>query len=54
MIQTWIVERLNEELTVEILAEKALMSPRNFARVFLRKPASHRQNILKWFCIGIK
>ena len=36
-IQDWIIEHLNEDLTVEILAEKALMSPRNFARVFLRE-----------------
>jgi transcriptional regulator GlxA family with amidase domain len=36
-IQEWIIEHLNEELTVEMLAEKASMSPRNFARVFLRE-----------------
>lgn len=36
-IQDWIIDHLHEELTVEILAEKALMSPRNFARVFLRE-----------------
>ena len=36
-IQEWIIDHLNEELTVEILAEKASMSPRNFARVFLRE-----------------
>ena len=36
-IQDWIIDHLDEELTVEILAEKALMSPRNFARVFLRE-----------------
>jgi transcriptional regulator GlxA family with amidase domain len=36
-IQDWIIEHLEEELTVEVLAEKALMSPRNFARVFLRE-----------------
>ncbi len=36
-IQDWILDHLDEELTVEMLAEKALMSPRNFARVFLRE-----------------
>jgi transcriptional regulator GlxA family with amidase domain len=36
-IQDWIVDHLDDELTVELLAEKALMSPRNFARVFLRE-----------------
>lgn len=36
-IQDWIIEHLDEELTVEILAEKSSMSPRNFARVFLRE-----------------
>jgi transcriptional regulator GlxA family with amidase domain len=36
-IQDWIIEHLDDELTVELLAEKALMSPRNFARVFLRE-----------------
>ena len=36
-MQEWIIEHLNEELNVEILAEKAAMSPRNFARVFLRE-----------------
>lgn len=36
-IQDWIIEHLDEGLTVEILAEKASMSPRNFARVFLRE-----------------
>ena len=33
----WIPEHLDEKLTVEILAEQALMSPRNFARVFFRE-----------------
>lgn len=33
----WILEHLDKELTVEILAEKASMSPRNFARVFVRE-----------------
>ena len=36
-IQDWIMDHLDEELTIEILAEKASMSPRNFARVFLRE-----------------
>ena len=37
VIQEWIIGHLDEELTVDVLAEKALMSPRNFARVFLRE-----------------
>ena len=36
-LQNWILEHLDEELTVEILADKASMSPRNFARVFVRE-----------------
>ena len=37
MIQNWIIDHLDEELTVEMLAEKASMSQRNFARVFLKE-----------------
>jgi transcriptional regulator GlxA family with amidase domain len=33
----WIMENLKEEITVEELAEKVLMSPRNFARVFVKE-----------------
>jgi len=36
-VQDWMIEHLNDNLTVEMLAEKASMSPRNFARVFLRE-----------------
>ncbi len=36
-IQDWIIDHLNENLTVELLAEHSMMSPRNFARVFLRE-----------------
>ena len=36
-VQDWMLEHLNDDLTVETLAEKASMSPRNFARVFLRE-----------------
>lgn len=36
-IQLWIHENLNENLTIETLAEKVSMSPRNFARVFARE-----------------
>jgi Transcriptional regulator containing an amidase domain and an AraC-type DNA-binding HTH domain len=36
-IQDWIIDHLNENLTVELLAERSMMSPRNFARVFLRE-----------------
>ena len=37
LIQDWILNNLDKVLTVEVLAQKALMSPRNFARVFLRE-----------------
>lgn len=33
----WILEHLREDITVEDLAEYAAMSPRNFARVFVRE-----------------
>lgn len=33
----WISKHLNEAITVEYLADKASMSPRNFARVFARE-----------------
>jgi len=36
-IQHWILENPGEEITVEALAERALMSPRNFARVFVKE-----------------
>jgi transcriptional regulator GlxA family with amidase domain len=35
-LQKWILENLVGDLSVERLAEKARMSPRNFARVFVR------------------
>ncbi len=36
-LQTWIAEHLDQDLTVERLAERVHMSPRNFARVFQRQ-----------------
>lgn len=33
----WIMAHLQEDVTVEVLAEKVLMSPRNFARVFVKE-----------------
>ncbi len=36
-LQGWIVENLGHDLTVEALAERAHMSPRNFARAFKRE-----------------
>jgi transcriptional regulator GlxA family with amidase domain len=36
-LQAWIVGHLDEELTVPILAERALMSERSFARAFRRE-----------------
>ena len=35
-IRSWALDNLGEDLTVEKLAAKAGMSPRNFARVFLK------------------
>jgi transcriptional regulator GlxA family with amidase domain len=35
-LQAWLVDHLHQPLTVEQLAERVSMSPRNFARVFLR------------------
>jgi transcriptional regulator GlxA family with amidase domain len=47
--QEWIMNHLSESFTIEQLAEKALMSPRNFARVFLREigitPAKYIEQI---------
>jgi transcriptional regulator GlxA family with amidase domain len=44
-IQGWIADHLDEDLRVEALAERASMSPRNFARAFRREvgmtPASY-------------
>jgi transcriptional regulator GlxA family with amidase domain len=36
-LQAWILEHLDEDLSVERLAERTAMSPRNFARVFTRE-----------------
>ena len=36
-LQTWVVENIHQPLTVEIMADKAGMSPRNFARVFAQQ-----------------
>lgn len=36
-IETWILDHLDEEITVEVLAELTSMSTRNFARVFARE-----------------
>jgi transcriptional regulator GlxA family with amidase domain len=36
-LQDWIVDHLDEDLSVPALAEHAFMSPRNFARVFSRE-----------------
>ncbi|MEN6453836.1 MAG: GlxA family transcriptional regulator [Prolixibacteraceae bacterium] len=36
-LQDWLIDHLNEDLTVESLAERTSMSPRNFARVFHRE-----------------
>jgi transcriptional regulator GlxA family with amidase domain len=36
-LQAWVMEHLSETLSVEMMAERVSMSPRNFARVFLRE-----------------
>lgn len=36
-LQTWILENLAQDLSVEMLAERVAMSPRNFTRVFTRE-----------------
>jgi transcriptional regulator GlxA family with amidase domain len=36
-LSSWIVEHLDDELTIERLAARAAMSPRHFARVFRRE-----------------
>lgn len=36
-LSEWLIEHLGEDLRVERLAERAAMSPRNFARVFVRE-----------------
>lgn len=36
-IKDWLLEHLKDRITVEQLAEQALMSPRNFARVFAKE-----------------
>jgi transcriptional regulator GlxA family with amidase domain len=36
-VQAWIVDHLDEDLSVETLAENTNMSPRNFSRVFTRE-----------------
>ncbi|VUD67396.1 HTH-type transcriptional regulator CdhR [Thalassocella blandensis] len=39
-LQTWILENLSEDLSVEKLAAQVAMSPRNFTRVFTRETGS--------------
>ncbi len=36
-VQDWAIEHLDQDLSVERLAERAAMSPRNFARVFAKE-----------------
>ncbi len=47
--QDWIIDHLAEDLSVDHLAEKVSMSPRNFARVFVREtgisPAKYVEKI---------
>jgi transcriptional regulator GlxA family with amidase domain len=48
-LQAWIVENVKSDLSIEALAERAHMSPRNFARVFTREvgqtPARYVDNV---------
>lgn len=39
-LQTWILQHLSDDLSVEKLAERVAMSPRNFTRVFTRETGS--------------
>jgi len=36
-LQTWILENLHQQLSIETLAAKVNMSPRNFSRVFVQQ-----------------
>jgi transcriptional regulator GlxA family with amidase domain len=36
-LQAWIIEHPDEDLRIEVLARRAGMSPRNFARAFARE-----------------
>jgi len=36
-LESWVQDHLKDNLTVEVLAEQASMSPRNFARIFVRE-----------------
>lgn len=50
-LHLWISGHLREKLTVEVLAERALMSPRNFARVYkqkTRRTPAKRANYSDW------
>lgn len=48
-LQVWIADRLESDLSVQALAERCFMSPRNFARVFSREvgmtPAAYVESI---------
>ncbi len=48
-LQEWIADHLSEELSVPVLAERAFMSPRNFARVFAAEvgvtPAAYVESV---------
>jgi transcriptional regulator GlxA family with amidase domain len=48
-LQDWIADHLDHDLTVPALAERAFMSPRNFARVFVREvgrtPAAYVESL---------
>ena len=48
-LQAWIVDHLDDDLSVPALAERAYMSPRNFARVFSREvgvtPAAYVESL---------
>lgn len=48
-IQEWIAQNIRHDITIELLARKARMSPRNFARVFVKEtgitPAKYIEKI---------
>ena len=51
-LESWVLENLGKPLNVETLAERVAMSPRNFARVFVREMKITQQS--SWSAFGWK
>jgi transcriptional regulator GlxA family with amidase domain len=47
-LQSWLVDNLGADLSVSALADRACMSPRNFARVFTRETGSTPAVYVEW------